>query len=333
MIKVGLAAVSAAIIGCAALVGGKALALGQAATALSGIPHLALFDTAFEGDHGLAVGAGGEIVASFDGGKSWKLEATSTLASLLGVAIKGSKAIAVGQMGIVLTEDGSGGWKPSSTGTTERLMSVAMGDNGAAFAVGSFGTVLRSSDSGLTWAPSPPDWGPMFADSKETLGDSFHPHLYAVTIGKGGDVTIAGELSYILRSTDSGKTWKVVHSGVNKDGHIDSSILGMTLRDDGAGYAVGQSGSILRTTDGGNSWNVVSSGSQANLLGALVDSKGTVVVPGMRETLVSADAGATWQHLQGGDFSTAWYSGIAQAARSNSIVVVGQGGKILNIPE
>jgi photosystem II stability/assembly factor-like uncharacterized protein len=324
----GAALLAAAVLCCS----GAAVALGQPVTVLSGIPHLALFDTAFDGSHGVAVGAAGEVVVSQDGGKTWTSQKSPSALSLLGVATAGGRSIAVGQMGLILTSDG-GTWKQAPSEASERLMAVAMTDQGLAFAVGAFGTVLKSTDAGATWSNAAPAWGPMFANSTETLGDSFRPHLYSVHIGGNGVITIAGELSFILQSADAGASWRIVHRGVNKDGHIDSSLFGMSLREDGVGFAVGQSGTILKTSDGGSDWSPVESGSQANLLGVLIDDKGAVIVPGMRETLTSADAGLTWRHAAGGDFATAWYSGIARAPGVSGVVVVGQGGKILSIPQ
>ena len=310
----------------------QARAFGPPTLALGGEAHMALFDTAFDGSHGLAVGAAGEIVVSEDGGKTWAPQSSGTELGLLGAATRGGHSIAVGQMGTVLIEDGKSGWKPAHTDTQQRLMSVAMGEGGVAYAVGSFGTVLKSTDNGATWKDAAPDWAPLFADSTDTLGEGFHPHLYTVALAPTGEVFIAGELSFILKSADGGASWHVVHKGVNKDGHIDPSLFGISLGSGGTGYAVGQSGAILRSTDGGNSWAPSVSGTQANLLGVLADDKGGAIVAGMRITLSSVD-GQSWSPLKGGDFSSAWYSGLARPAGASRIVAVGQQGHIVDVPE
>src|SRR5271170_1631829 len=89
----------------AAAFGGEREALVQAV--VTGTAHQALFAVAFDGGRGAAVGAGGQILLTDDGGKNWhasKDSGTTTL-SLLGVDVVGGTKIAVGQAGLVLVGD------------------------------------------------------------------------------------------------------------------------------------------------------------------------------------------------------------------------------------
>jgi photosystem II stability/assembly factor-like uncharacterized protein len=317
---------------------GLLLAVGGARAAeptvlLNGIAHQSLFAASFDGANGYAVGARGQIVASADSGKTWKTQASPKPLGLLGVVAKAGHVIAVGLMGTALTSSGDGKWQAVDTGGAERLLAVDMNSKGLAIATGSFGTVLRSTDFGASWTAAKPDWKTLFAADAETLGENFGPHLYATSVAEDGAVLIAGELSTILRSTDGGLNWTVVNKGALKDGIADPSVFSLRQRADGVGLAVGQSGQILRSTDRGGHWAPVDSGTQAILLGIDFDAAGNAVVPGMREMLRSTDGGQHWQPLRGADFGNSWYSGVVAAAGAPGVLVVGQSGRILSVPE
>jgi len=294
----------------------------QAITPLvTGTAHQALFAVALDGGQGLAVGAGGQVLATRDGGQSWKPAGqVPTDKALLGVAVNGERAIAVGQSGLILLRDATGAWKTAASGTEERLFAVDFNSGGIAAAVGAFGKILRSSDGGANWSSVAPAW----ADGGYTE-QGLEPHLYAVDVAADGTITCAGEFGLVLRSTDAGATWRVLHKG-------EASLFALDLRDDGVGYAVGQGGTILRTTDAGATWANVTSGSEANLLGVHSSPDGRVVVTAMRDMLASDD-GQTWRRIAGGDFGSAWYSGVVTtgSGASAAALVVGHSGRIVRI--
>ena len=287
---------------------------------VTGTAHQALFAVAFDGDEGIAVGAGGEILASKDGGQSWQGAAKSpTDKALLGVATLGGRAIAVGQSGLVLVRDAQGVWTAATSGTEERLFGVDFNAAGVAAAVGSFGKILRSADGGVNWVSVAPSWTEGFTEQ------GLEPHLYAVKVAADGAITCVGEFGLILRSSDGGQTWIVLHKG-------EASLFALDLRGDGVGYAVGQGGTVLRTTDGGATWADVPSGSTANLLGVHSAPDGRVLVTAMRDMLASDD-GLAWRRIGGGDFGSAWYSGVVTtgSGAAAGALVVGHSGRIVRI--
>jgi photosystem II stability/assembly factor-like uncharacterized protein len=282
-----------------------------------GTRHQALFAVAFDNDAGVAVGASGAVLESSDGGQHWQpIPKAVTPLALLAVDVRGTKRLAVGQRGVVLRKEGAGAWVASSAGTDERLFGVSENATGLAVAVGSFGTVMKSTDGGQNWQKLTVDWAP-FAEA------GTEPHLYAVKVDDAGTITMGGEFGLILRSGDGGGTWKALHKG-------DASVLAIELRVDGVGYAVGQNGSILRSKDGGATWDSVNAGTKAILLGVR-SAAGSVYVTGMRNMLVSSDDGATWRAVTGGDFSVAWYAGVAASPSKKGVIAVGQAGRVLGI--
>lgn len=285
---------------------------------VSGTVHDALFSIAFDQDAGIAVGAAGAIFNTADGGKTWKaVTPAPTPLSLLGADIKASRQIVVGQTGLVLVNEAAAGWKKMESGTSERLFAVSANAAGVAVTVGSFGVVLKSEDGGHSWKSVAPDWSAYTEDGAQ-------PHLYAAQVDDAGVMTIAGEFGLILRSSNGGIDWRPLHKG-------DASIFALELRPDGVGYAVGQSGTVLHTVDGGATWQMVDVKTQAILLGVHSSADGQVVLTGMRDMLLSTDAGLTWRHVVSEEITTSWFGGVAQAAAGSPILAVGQAGRIIRV--
>ncbi|NYZ16126.1 photosystem II stability/assembly factor-like protein [Azospirillum sp. RWY-5-1] len=256
--------------------------------------HDAVFALAMQGDRVLGVGALGVVVASGDGGATWKRQAAPTDDALLGVALDRDRALAVGQGGIILRRE-SGAWTVAASGTGERLFGVALRPDGVAVAVGAFGTLLRSDDAGRSWAPVAVDWASMLEDAME-------PHLYAVRVA--GDALLAvGEFGLVMRSEDGGRRW----TGTRV---TDASLFDLAMDGNGQGLAVGQKGTVVRTTDGGASWTATSVGTDTALLGAWRSGPDARIV-GVQSAWRSTDGGATWAADDRGDLATAWYQTIA----------------------
>ncbi len=309
------------VVGCAAwgmCTAGVSRELPQISTVLQGTAHQALYSIASFDATIFTVGASGEIRESGDGGNTWKVSSPATDLALLGVTAGRTGQIAVGQKGVILRREGGDAWSRVDSGTTNRLFSVALNSQGKAVAVGSFGTVLKSDDSGATWHSVAPEWAKYAADGVE-------PHIYDVNLDDAGVATIVGEFGLILRSQDEGTTWKLVHKG-------EASLLALDLkRADRVGYAVGQTATVLRTQDGGATWSVVHEGGGSILLGVRSSTKGEVYVTGMREMLVSDDGGNTWRRESGGDFTTEWYQGLCFNKAEDAVLIVGHSGRIVQL--
>lgn len=296
-------------------------------TLSQGIAHSAFFGVSFDAGRGVAVGAGGAIFESADGGTKWTpVKQSATELALLAVDRRGSHTIAVGQMGAVMVEESPGNWTLVDTGHKARLFSVSVNSSGLAIAGGEFGRVLKSEDGGRTWAPSAPDWS-AFAH-QESFGTG-EPHIYTVYVAESGEITIAGEFGVMLRSTDKGASWRVlrpVTPGV-------PTLFAMHLVPDGQGtsYAVGQEGELLTSADAGVTWTRCTVATDQNLLGVAAGPDGRVVVTGMRVMLRSNNSGITWDLVDEGDTTTDWYQAVRFDASSGRIIAVGHSGRIIQI--
>jgi photosystem II stability/assembly factor-like uncharacterized protein len=287
-----------------------------------GTPHDALFDVAFDGARGIAVGAFGTVLESADGGATWQRQPPlpTTNLALMSVAMRGGKCLAVGQSGLVFTADDCKTWKKVAAVTPSRLLAVDVNAQGVAYAVGGFGTVLRSADGGQTWAVQTIDWKPFTKDGAE-------PHLYDVHVAADGTPTMVGEFELILRADASGKNWKALRQG-------ERSLFALTMQSDGRAYAVGQSGAVLASSDGGATWRALASGTEAILTAVHAGPKGQLLASGINTVLASKDDGGTWRRVVSDQAAQGRHQAIGAGTSSDGktrLIVVGSGGAILEV--
>ncbi|MBQ0720725.1 MAG: hypothetical protein KBT88_09450 [Gammaproteobacteria bacterium] len=292
---------------------------GTLSVAHQGIVHDALYDVCFVGESGLAVGLAGTVLTTGDAGKSWQDGSAKVANAFLGVSCLQQASLVVGQTGLIMRKAGDGDWVKVDSGTDQRLLSVSANESGLAVVVGGFGTVLKSIDAGLTWAPLSFDW-------EAILNDFYEPHVYDVSVSPEGVITLVGEFDLVLRSVDQGETWDVVNKG-------DTSLFALHFRDATTGFAVGQDGKVIKTLDGGLSWNIMPVPTKENLLDVW-SSGSQVIVTGIRTLLRSSDDGLNWELVTEGDVAVQWYQavdGTAGDAGEDSVVMVGHSGRIVNI--
>lgn len=307
----------------AALTGGAAPGAGAAepTPVFRGVPHDMLYAMSLDGDRGVAVGDFGLVVETADGGKSWSRQAAIAGApGLFGVVRKNGRCIAGGQMGLLLYAEDCRQWKTAPAVTNARILAVAVNAAGTAYAVGGFGTLLRSADWGQTWQVQTPDW-------KAFSGDGAEPHLYDVHVADSGEVTVAGEFEMVLRSRDDGAHWSLLHHGKR-------SLFALVVLPDGALYAAGQEGLILKSADGGVRWTELPSGTQSILTGLWATADGKVVASGIYTILYSANGGRSWEADPSRAARMGWHQAVAgnadQEGRFN-VVLAGSGGAILSV--
>lgn len=285
-----------------------------------GLPHDALYAVSFEGRNGIAVGDFGLVVETSDGGKTWTRHANPpTDLALLTVVRRAGRCIAGGQQGLIITADDCRQWRPSRTTTTARILAVQVNAKGIAYAVGGFGTLLKSVDWGGTWQALRPEWQTLSSDGIE-------PHLYDVHVADDGEVTVVGELEMVMRSRDGGAYWNLLHKGRR-------SLFGLKVMDDEVIYAVGQEGLILKATEGGRRWTELDSGTQSVLTGIWASPDGQVVASGIYTILYSSDGGKSWQADRSKPAQAGWHQAIAghEAGEGPDVVLVGSGGAILAV--
>jgi photosystem II stability/assembly factor-like uncharacterized protein len=285
----------------------------------SGIAHDMLFDLAFEGARGLTVGTFGNVLVSEDGGVEWRpADVPRSDLALLGSAISAGHCLAVGQGGVILVADDCRRWQVSTSGSAERLMAVSLNRRGLAYAVGAFGTVLRSPDGGHSWSPIELDWSEMSPTGAE-------PHLYDVNVTEDGMVTVVGEFGLVLHGRD-GLPLKLTHSG-------EQSLFGLHVGG-GEAFAVGQGGAVLVSNDSGASWRAQATGSSAILTSVWSDGHGRVVASGLNTVLQSTDGGRNWRRVDAGPYAQSTHTAVAASQPDGGkprVMVVGAAATVLKL--
>ena len=171
-----------------------------------------------------------------------------------------------------------GQWSAATSGTTNNLNGGYLLDSGVAFVVGDAGTILKSTDAGMTWSP-------LTSGTTNALHDVY---FFDATQGLA-----VGEQGLILRTTDGGAGWQGVTSGV-KDTLRAVSFSGVN------GISAGDSQDILYSTDSGSSWQIGQSGFFGPpLLGAHMLSSTAGFVAGQNAVFQpwvgnTTDGGASW---------------------------------------
>ncbi|MGH9002987.1 MAG: WD40/YVTN/BNR-like repeat-containing protein, partial [Acidimicrobiia bacterium] len=208
-----------------------------------------LLDVAFVNPNvGVAVGQGGIIVGTNDGGATWTerstpvqsdLRAVISLANCEGTAPCFWAGAANGT--IILSTDGGNSWCAQVTGTTERISGLAVANNNEVWAVGTAGTVLRSTTAR--------GCGPAAGYAAQASGTT--RILNDVVRMPDGTIVVVGATGTVLRQAGSAP-FALVASGTNLD--LDAITL---ARGPGAGftlYAVGEKGTVASSADGGATW-------------------------------------------------------------------------------
>jgi len=298
------------------------MASGEPQVVTHGIAHDMLYGISMEGRDGIAVGDFGLMYETADGGLTWAKQAkAATNLGLFGVVRKQGHCIVGGQNGLILAAADCKQWAVAAAVTKSRILAVAVNGSGTAYAVGGFGTLLKSADWGKNWQPLSIDW-------KAFTSDGAEPHLYDVQVAEDGEVTVVGEFELILRSKDGGTSWQALHKGKR-------SLFGLKILDNGEAYAVGQEGAILKSSDRGTSWNEQTSGTQSILTGIWAQPDGSAVASGIYTILSSGNGGKTWQ-MDGSKLAKmGWYLAVAGSGEKlqgkQNVMLVGSGGAILAV--
>ena len=171
-----------------------------------------------------------------------------------------------------------GQWSAANPGTNNNLNGEYLLDSGVGFVVGDAGTIVKTTDAGMTWSP-------LTSGTTNGLHDIY---LFNATEG-----VAVGDQGLILRTIDGGAMWQNVASGV-EDALRSVSFSGVN------GISAGDSQTILYSTDAGASWQISQSGFfGGGFLGAQMLSSSVGFVGGQNSIFqsllgASTDGGASW---------------------------------------
>lgn len=258
-------------------------------------------DTVFvDGLRGWAVGEAGTILATTDGGATWKAQASGTRSSLVKVTFADAQVgWAAGSHGEMLrTLDGGATWQSFSLGRSEHIRGLGATDGTNAW-VTTWNGAFATTDGGVHWqrlfeAP----W------SMQLLAVSSVTDLWAMGYASGQ--------WNVIRSTDRGLTWTPAgipppESGVSRYAtrmQFTTPRLGILWAEEWAyiGSRSGRRSVAWQTSDAGASWQRL----DLSTAGSSTDS--TTVQPaganaafaltnGSSSLRRTTDLGATWETI------------------------------------
>lgn len=230
---------------------------------------------------GHAVGAGGTILSTTNGGETWQRRKPCTgtapcerdgpdrvTADLAGVASwDASRAVLVGRGGTVLiTADGGRSWKrvqacqrtsPCREASPDRvgvdLTAVSVVAPSHAYAVGSAGTMLRSDDYGRSWRQLPTCPKGSVPHTPCAASPEMGPDLFGVAVTTSLEAYAVGADGTIVATSNGGRT-VVRHEICVELCTVGTPRIALTLRSAAVpdtrrfhlphGYVVGDSGAL-----------------------------------------------------------------------------------------
>jgi photosystem II stability/assembly factor-like uncharacterized protein len=203
-------------------------------------------------------------------------------------------------------------WQLTPTGVTARFRGLSAVSRTVAWAGGSLGTVLRTTDGGRTWRNvSPPNVSGLQFRDVEAFDE-----LTAVILSIG-----TGEDSRVYRTSDGGVTWTETFRNTDANAFYDCMAFfdrrhGLALSDPVDGKF-----RILSTSDGGTSWRVLpNAGMPAALDGefAFAASGQCLTTDGERDAWIASGGGAQARVFHSRDRGLHWTVGPTPLASSPS---------------
>jgi photosystem II stability/assembly factor-like uncharacterized protein len=275
-----------------------------------------------------AVGDGGIVYRSMDGGSHWASRRLGTL-PLRGVATRDERVLIAGDGGVVWrSTDGGGVWSATVAPGQPDWRAITLVSDQVAYAVGAGGAVEKTTDGGDSWIAQPSGTtasleGVHFADASRgwavgaggtvlvttngganwnAMSVGTTRDLHAVD-GFGDELWIVGAAGTALRSVDGGITFAAVSLGL--DHSLDVRAVGFAQ--DGQVFLGGGGGFIRRSADGGRHWTYPVHEMHAKI--SAIDFAGGCAYAASsanRVVLSSLDGGSTWRMPQGATVTRQW---------------------------
>lgn len=268
---------------------------------------------------------------------------------LNGVTSAGSRLIAVGIRGHIMSSDDMGKtWIQKKVPLSLDLMAVHFPTGKHGWVVGQDGIILNSTDGGETWAKQMDGYKAcrilndyykknslyegLEKDAAQKVSSDIQFMVEQGPVNPFFDVWfenkntgfVVGAFNLIYRTDDGGKTWKPLFDRTENPN-------GMHLYDieyaDGDIYISGEQGLLLKYDPEKNYFNMVKTPYNGTFFGIL-GKPGVVMVFGLRGNVFrSVTRGATWQKVDAGVFATILGGTIRKA--DGAIILVTQAGGVL----
>jgi photosystem II stability/assembly factor-like uncharacterized protein len=259
--------------------------------------------------------------------------------TLLAVTRAGTRLVAAGERGIILTSDDNGAsWKQSQVPTSVNLTALRFIDDQRGWAVGHMGLVLHTEDGGLSWhkqldgveaARLAVEAVRDSEDKREIklanylVSDGPDKPFFDIWMDAQGQGFVVGAFNLILRTEDGGKHWHYWSPRVKNP--FGLHLYGIARQGDDFIIA-GEQGMLLRSQDGGEHFTQLETPYEGSWFGILASREGTLLVYGLRgNAYVSEDGGDTWRSCDTG--SQVGFAAATQLA-DGRVVLANQAGQL-----
>ncbi|MGQ0641960.1 MAG: WD40/YVTN/BNR-like repeat-containing protein [Gemmatimonadaceae bacterium] len=223
-------------------------------------------------------------------------------------------------------------WTAQASNTTASLRGLSVVSSRVAWASGTGGTVIRTTDGGATWRA-------------DTIPEATRFDLRAIAALDDETAVVAATAGRVWRTEDGAKTWKLVYENADSAVFLDAVAFwepspaggrrGLVLGDPIAGHFL-----LLVTDDAGRTWReaprdsrpaarpgegaFAASGSSLVMLGGRHGWIGTGVNVG--RALRTTDAGITWTAHETPLSAPSQAAGIFSLSFADSLVGIAAGG-------
>ena len=196
--------------------------------------------------HGHAVGEEGLILSTEDGGKSWQKQTCPVDYFLMDVHFANASKgwIVAERTHILYTENGGETWQVQFSDQDFILKSVSFCDDLNGWAAGEYGYIYHTADGGASWQKQ----AGYFVISQETDEVEGGTYLFDVVAVDPQTAWAVGIDSYIVKTSDAGKTWQEMKAGIPKTPLFCVEADGVNT------ILIGGTAVFLASSDGGLTW-------------------------------------------------------------------------------
>ena len=232
-----------------------------------------------DADHGYAVGWGGQVWRTDNGGDDWtnKSPGGAMIQSVTDVYFDDVEhGWAVGTQGrVVSTTDGGDSWTVFDSGIPVGLNTIDRLSPTTLIALGDVGFGLRSDDNGVSW---------------QLLGNGlWNPGSYHISFPTDNEGWIAGNNGALFHTSNGGADWEPVDLGT------DVNLTGLQFFSAQQGWVLERAGIVHRTDDGGATWTAIDTNAGVELNNLhFVDEEHGWAVGELGTVVATSDGGESW---------------------------------------
>ncbi|MFC4252215.1 WD40/YVTN/BNR-like repeat-containing protein [Sinimarinibacterium flocculans] len=257
------------------------------------------------------VAVGNDVLyRSTDSGKTWEAQKLERRAALIDVAACADESfVALDFHRHVWTGEAQGtGWRRAEGSMPEDFtpMALACAPDGGFWVVGTYSTVLHSSDRGASW-------------QKTEFGED--AILNTIRFLDADHAVVAGEFGIVARSSDGGASWQMLPPIPD-----DFYAFDAWFTDTDTGWLTGRGGIILGTRDGGQSWTSETNAAGVPMYGFVPGAGGRLFAVGELGLVQQRGSNGEWRVLPSATSGGGYLRGGIALPGGSSLIVVGGSG-------